>query len=124
MIPATGRHRRFRITIRLSSAERRWLDQEAERCGITLSAFARNALLCVKPLRSARKPSVQISVLVRILDRLGVVVSALRGISLQIAATSGGVLPSVQRELLRTLAELRTLRLPLLQALGKRRHTA
>jgi hypothetical protein len=123
MIPGTGRHRRFRITIRLSSAERRWLDQEAERCGITLSAFARNALLCVKPLRSARRPSAQTSLLVRILDRLGTVVSALRGISLQFTATLGEDLPSVQRELLRTLAELRALRPPLLQALGKRRHT-
>lgn len=112
--------RRFRITIRVSFPERQVLDHEAARCGITLSAFARNALLSVKPLRSARKPSVETALLVSVLDRLGIIASAVHAISPLFSAKSGVTLPSIERDLLRSLTELRALRPVLLQALGKR----
>jgi hypothetical protein len=114
------RRRRFRITIRVSPKERETLDQEAARCGITLSAYARNALLEAKPLRSARRPSVETALLVSVLDRLGTLASAIRAISLLFSVKSGVELPSIERDLLRSLTELRALRPVLLQALGKR----
>jgi hypothetical protein len=115
-----GQRRRFRITIRVSSTERQTLDQEAARCGITLSAYARNALLRAKPLRTARRPSVEITLLVSVLDRLGTIASAIRAISLLFSVKSGVELASIERDLLRSLTELRALRPVLLQALGKR----
>ena len=114
------RRRRFRITIRVSGSERHALGQEAARCGITLSAYARNALLGTKPLRSARRPSVETTLLVSVLDRLGTIASAVHVISLLFAAKSGIAMPSIERDLLRSLTELRALRPVLLQALGKR----
>ena len=66
------RQRRFRITIRLSLAERQMVDQAAARAGITRSSYARQVILGAKPPRSARRPSVDVCLLVSLLDRLGV----------------------------------------------------
>src|SRR5262249_24546829 len=121
MKPTTGRQRRFRITIRLSLAERQTLDYAAKRSGITRSALVRQVLLGVKPPRAARRPSIELSILVSVLDRLGGIASSLRAISSQLMARTSLALPEyAERELLQTLRDLRYLRPQLLRALGKR----
>lgn len=48
MTPTGGHHRRFRITLRVSFAERTGLDCTARRSGLSLSAYARLILLNAK----------------------------------------------------------------------------
>lgn len=121
MTPNDGPQRRFRITIRVSLPERLSLDAAAVRCGITLSAYARHALLGAKPPRAARRPSVDSSLLVSVLDRLGGIATTMRAISCVLAAKTALALPeAMERDLARSLLELRTLRPQLLRALGKR----
>lgn len=115
------RHRRFRITIRLSLAERQTLDRAARRSGVTRSALVRQVLLGVKPPRAARRPSVELSILVSVLNRLGGIASALRAITGQLRARTSLALPEyAERELLNSLRDLRAIRPQLLRALGKR----
>lgn len=115
-----GRHRRFRITIRVSLAERTAIDRAAKRSGVTLSAYARRALVNAKPLRAARRPTVEASLLVGVLDRLGCVASNLTRIACTLEMGSTVSLPGAMRDLSRSLTERRTLRPLLLLALGKR----
>ena len=120
MNPGDGRRRRFRITIRVSFAERAALDEAARRSGITLSAHARRTLVDAKPLRASRRPSVEASLLVSVLDRLGCIASNLSCIACTLQVGSPASLPSTERDLARSLVELRNLRPLLLQVLGKR----
>lgn len=121
MSPTDGRPRRFRITIRVSLSERQTVEAAASRTGITLSAYARHALLGAKPLRAARRPSVDVSLLVSVLDRLGGIASTMRAVSCLLSARAALALPSsMERDLARSLLELRALRPQLLRALGKR----
>jgi uncharacterized protein (DUF1778 family) len=120
MNPSDGRQRRFRITIRVTAAERQTIDAAAARSSITRSAYARYALLGAKPLRAARRPSVDATMLVCVLDRLGNIASAVRALSITLSVKSGFEGLPIERDLSRTLAELRSLRPQLLQALGKR----
>ncbi|MCP3447321.1 hypothetical protein [Bradyrhizobium sp. CCGUVB14] len=121
MNPSDGRQRRFRITIRVSLSERLAVEAAATRSGITLSAYARHALLGAKPLRAARRPTVDISLLVSVLDRLGGIASTIRAVSCMLSARAADALPPfMERDLARSLTELRSLRPQLLRALGKR----
>lgn len=117
---AGASHRRFRITFRVSELEHQALKAAADNSGLQLSSYVRAAVLSAKPLRSARRPSVETTLLVRILDRLGTIASTMRVLSLMFTAQSGMCLPNIERDLLRSLAELRSLRPELLQALGRR----
>jgi len=121
MNPSDGRHRRFRITIRVSLPERQAIEGAATRCGITISAYARHALLGAKPPRAARRPSAEASLLVSLLDRLGGIATTMRAVSCLLSARTALSLPSsMERDLARSLSELRALRPQLLRALGKR----
>jgi uncharacterized protein (DUF1778 family) len=112
--------RRFRITFRVSELEQSALRRAADRSGLQLSSYVRAAVLSVKPLRAARRPSVETTLLVRILDRLGTIASTVRALSLAFSVQSGVTLPTIERDLLRSLSELRALRPELLQGLGRR----
>ncbi|WP_143270867.1 plasmid mobilization protein [Bradyrhizobium brasilense] len=112
--------RRFRITFRVSALEHETLTTAADKSGLQLSSYVRAAALSAKPLRAARRPSVEATLLVRVLDRLGTIASTLRALSLLYSARSGTALPTIERDLLRSLSELRLLRPELLLALGRR----
>ncbi|WP_456777385.1 plasmid mobilization protein [Bradyrhizobium sp. USDA 3315] len=121
MSPSDGRQRRFRVTIRVSLSERQAVDAAASRSGITLSAYAQHALVNAKPLRAARRPSVDMSLLVSVLDRLGGIASTMRAISRLLSARAELALPSsMERDLARSLSDLRALRPQLIRALRKR----
>jgi hypothetical protein len=120
MAEVCGQHRRFRITIRVSLIERATISAAAERCGVSLSAYARRVLVDAKPSRAARRPAVEASLLVSVLDRLGCVASDLRRITCALQACSSAVMPGTERDLARSLTELRNLRPVLLRALGRR----
>ena len=92
----------------------------ADRAGLEVSSYVRATVLDSKPLRSARKPSVETALLVKVLDRLGKIASTIRALSLIFSAQSGQAMPVVERDLSRSLVELRKLRPELLAALGKR----
>ncbi|WP_375414132.1 hypothetical protein [uncultured Bradyrhizobium sp.] len=121
MDTTSGRQRRYRITIRVSASERLGLDEAARRAGITLSAYARHALLGAKPLRAARRPSVEAALMVGLLDRLGGIASTMRALACMLNARTGETMPVLERDLSRSLIALRALRPQLLAALGKRR---
>ncbi len=110
--------RRFRITIRVSARERSAVEAAASRAGISLSAYTRRILLHAKPLLAARRPSVEASLLVRVLDQLGRIGAGIRRI--EVALENGPVPDSTGRDLARSLAVLRALRPVLLRALGRR----
>jgi uncharacterized protein (DUF1778 family) len=112
--------RRFRITFRVSALEHQTLKAAADNSGLQLSSFVRATVLAAKPLRSARRPSVETVLLVKVLDRLGIIASSMRALLLVFTVRSGVALPAVERDLSRTLSELRALRPELLHALGKR----
>jgi hypothetical protein len=115
-----GRQRRFRITIRVSFNERNVIEEAASRTGVTVSAYARRVLLGTKPGRKARRPSIEAALLVNALDRLGCVASNLTRIAYTLQIGSAALLPGTERDLARSLAELRGLRPALLRALGLR----
>jgi hypothetical protein len=112
--------RRFRITIRLTEAEWRALQETAGRACVTLSALIRRVLLGTKPPRAARRPPVEATLLVGLLDRLGCVASNLTRIACTLQVASPASLFATERDLARSLMELRSLRPELLRALGKR----
>jgi mobilization protein NikA len=124
MQPQTGRSRRFRISIRVSAQERLALQQRAIHAGLAFSAYARLILLEAKPPRAARRPPVEVSLLVQTLDRLGVIASNLLQVTAAVRADAFSLMPSCERDLWRTLADLRSLRPVLLKALGKRQGPA
>lgn len=108
--------RRHRISLRLSEEEFAVVQFSVCRSGLTRSAYLRQVVLGTKPPRSARKPSIDAKVLVSILDHLGRIASMLRFVSVSHATIE----PSVERDLSRSLTELRSLRPVLLRALGLR----
>jgi len=114
--------RRFRITVRLSVEELRTLHGAAKRSGITLSAYARAVLLKAKPSRAAHRPPVEIVVLVQILARLGAIAGNLHEVVATVTreACKALLMPSTERALVRTLAELRSCRVLLMKALGRK----
>jgi Mobilization protein NikA len=114
------RLRRFRISIRVSADERSSLQQGAVRAGLALSAYARLILFSAKPPRAARRPPVEVSLLVQTLDRLGVIASNLLQVTAAVQGDAFSLMPACERDLWRTLADLRALRPVLLKALGKR----
>jgi hypothetical protein len=117
------RRRRFRITIRLASDERLAVHSAAIRRGVNVSAYARMVLLGVKPERAARRPAIDTTLVVQMLDRLGAIASSLIAVAVAAQTKSCILMPSFERDLYRCLRELRGLRPQLLKALGKRGST-
>jgi hypothetical protein len=120
MTPDRERHRRFRITLRVTADERRSLTVAARRSGLCLSAFIRLALLRVKPMRAARRPAVETELLAALLTSLGEIATLLHQIAKSVSVSGNSLLPSIERDLLRTLGSLRGLRSDLLRAMGRK----
>jgi hypothetical protein len=122
MHPDQASRRRYRICFRVTALERQALDAAALKCGLKLSGYARAALVGAKPLRAARRPTVEAVLLARVLAKLGIIASSLGDIAA--AARSAGseltLLPSTERELAQCLRELRPCRSQLMRALGRK----
>jgi uncharacterized protein (DUF1778 family) len=112
--------RRYRITIRFSADERTAIDGAARRSGLTLSAWARRVLLAAKPGRAARRPAIEASLLVSLLDRLGRAAAQLAHITSAMRSARFEAMPATERDLSKALRDLRALRPAILRALGKR----
>jgi uncharacterized protein (DUF1778 family) len=121
MNPTPDHVRRIRITFRVSALEHETLRGATARAGLSLSSYVRQALLEVKPPRSARRPTVEATSLADLLTCLGKLAEPLQQIATVANALSGNasMLPSIERELLRCLRELRELRSVALRALGR-----
>ena len=113
------RRRGRRISIRLQPPEFALLDSFAQRAGLTLSAFVRQLLSGSRPPRASRRPPVEKAMLARILAELGVLGERLTAL-LRPATTGKASALGIERDLRRTLAELRAAAAGILQALGRR----
>jgi hypothetical protein len=112
--------RRYRITIRFSADEHSAIYRAAQRSCLTLSAWARRVLLAAKPDRAARRPPIEASLLVSLLDRLGRAVAQLAQIASALRSGQFAAMPGTERDLSRALRDVRALRPAVLRALGKR----
>jgi hypothetical protein len=112
----------YRITIRFLPAEHQLIAAAAAKAEVCLSAYARQVLVGARPPRSARRPGVEKRLLTQALDRLGTIGSGLRAIARAVVANpAGAIMPVVERDLSRSLLELRDARHDLLRALGRRK---
>lgn len=110
------------MCFRLTLDERRMLDAAAERSGRSLSDYARAALLAARPSRKAKTPSIESTLLARVLAKLGVVATLLQEIaeSLRGREAKVALMPSVERDLARNLTTLAHCRSLLLRALRRK----
>ena len=118
---ASGRPaRQHRIDVRLSTEERLAIEAAAIRTGLTLSGYIRAAVLGVRPLRSARRPPVEVVLLTQVLVRLGAIAFALRLASGTAILESDTLPPIFGREIARALTDLRHCRQKIMMALGRK----
>jgi hypothetical protein len=119
---STTSRRRYRVTLRFSLAEKQALAAAALRSGLQVSAFIRLQILNAKPLRAARRPTVEKVLLARLLAKLGTIASCLADLAAAMRGRphNGDYLPSTERELSRRLSELGQCRAALMRALGRR----
>ena len=109
--------RRFcRVSLRVSLREKSTIETAATRAGYCLSDYLRRVVLAAKPLRARRRPPLESYLAARLLVQLGAIASELRAIAR--AATE--LTPFIERELARSLDDLRDCRRWLLNALGRR----
>lgn len=112
----------YRITIRFLPAEYRLIAAAAAKAELCLSAHARQVLVGARPPRAAHRPGLEKRLLTQVLECLGHIGSELRAISRALSAKpAGAIMPVVERDLSRSLLELRGIRGDLLRALGRRR---
>jgi Bacterial mobilisation protein (MobC) len=102
--------RHCRITIRFTHEEAARLNADAATTGLCLSAYVRLVLLHVEPPRAAR-----------MLGQLGKIGSNLNQIARSTNLKTNGValMPFVERDLARSLADLQKTRNAVLRALGR-----
>jgi hypothetical protein len=114
--------RLYRVSFRVSLEERRILEAAAKRSGRSLSDFARAALFAARPLRKARAPAIEATLLACILAKLGIVASALRDIADAALRAKEEVafLPSLERDLARNLKSLGACRTQIMSALRRK----
>jgi hypothetical protein len=110
--------RRYRVSFRVSTAERQSLDAAAQRSCLRLSQYFRVVLLGIKPGR-ARRPAVEAALLARILAKLGVIASALTDIA-RLASRELTLLPSTERDLAQNLRGFSECRSKILRATGRK----
>jgi hypothetical protein len=103
------------LTIRLSAEERAAIDAAAERSGLTMGSYARQALLGAPAPRQVRRPPIERKELARLLGELGKIGGNLN----QLAREANQGLVVNQVELLAALASLRAVREAILVALGR-----
>jgi hypothetical protein len=113
------RRRGRRISVRLSPPEHDRLDAFATRTGLTLSAFVRQVLTGAKPPRAARRPPVEKVMLGRLLAELGTLTEKLTTLLSVAARDRADTVIVIERDLRRTLADLRGAASTVLAALGR-----
>jgi hypothetical protein len=121
MTTDSERQRRFRITIRLTKRELTNLSEAAERANACISSYARSVLAGTELPRVSKRAPVEAAQLARILGQFGKIGSNLNQIAHAVNAKACGIelMPFVERELARSLFELRDARNVLLKALGR-----
>ena len=65
------RQRSWHLTVRLSMAERVFIDANAERAGLTPGSYVRQVVLGASAPRQVRRPPVEAQMLSRVLGELG-----------------------------------------------------
>lgn len=117
-----GLTRRSRITIRLSTEERNWLDAAATNSAISLSDYVRCVLTATPPLPTMHKPTVELTLLARVLSELGRLACDLSAVARAARDPEhrGMLTPFLERDLLRVITDLKPCRKLLLEALGKK----
>lgn len=120
-----ARRRHLRLSIRFSGQELAALATNARHAGFALSSYARFILVGTKPLRSARRPSVEKELLARTLGQLGKIGSNLNQIArvLNRSPENASSLASVAADLASCLGDLRALRAAVMTALGREVNT-
>jgi uncharacterized protein (DUF1778 family) len=113
----TKERRFWRLSLRVSARERSTIETAASRSGLCLSDYLRRIVLAAKPLRAKRRPPLEAVLAARLLAQLGTITSELRTIARQTAAQ---LMPIVERDLARSLRELRECRFKLLRALCRK----
>ena len=103
------------LPIRLSDEEHAVIDEAAERAGLVVSSYARQALLGAPPPRQVRRPAVERRELARLLGELGKIGGNLN--QLAKAANTGVVV--FEGEIASALTGLREMRDAVLKALGR-----
>jgi hypothetical protein len=114
--------RRYRVSFRVSAAERQHLDAAARRVGRSLSDHLRSVLIGTKPTGSTRPPSPKAVLLARTLAKLGVIASALDDIAAQARAAGVEITlqPGTERDLARYLRALQPCRTEIMRALRRK----
>ncbi|MGO3933074.1 plasmid mobilization protein [Rhodopseudomonas pseudopalustris] len=117
-----GLTRRSRITIRLSTEERNRLDAAANNSAISLSDYVRCVLTDLQPLPAMKRPTVEMTLLARVLSELGKLASDLTAVAraARDPERRGMLTPFLERDLLRVINDLKPCRTLLLEALGKK----
>lgn len=116
------RRRHLRLSIRFSEQELTELAATARRAGFLLSSYARLILVGTKPLRSARRPTVETDLLARTLGQIGKIGSNLNQIAhvLNRGNETDPSPASLAIEIAEFLNDLREVRLLLMTALGRK----
>jgi hypothetical protein len=113
----SGTEKRIRdriLTVRLSAEERAALDEAADRAGLVVGSYARQAMLGAPAPRQVRRPPVERRELARLLGEIGRVGGNLNQIA---RAMNTGVLV-YENEIGAALQELAVVRGAILKALG------
>ena len=114
----SGTEKRVRdriLTVRLSTEERATVDEAAERAGLVVGSFARQAMLGAPAPRQVRRPPVERRELARLLAELGHIGGNLNQIA-RAANTNAFVDGQVLDEALAGVVEMRA---AVLKALGR-----
>jgi hypothetical protein len=114
--------RRYRVSFRVTSAERQTLDAAAAGRRLTFSDYARSTLLGIPPRAATRRPRVDTALLARLLAKFGIIASALTDIArtARMASAELTFMPSVERELAHELRTLGHCRRQLMRALRRK----
>ena len=116
-----ARRRHLRLSIRFTEQELSALAAKARHTGFALSSYARFVLVGTKPLRTARRPTVEKELLARTLGQLGKIGSNINQIArvLNRSPETASALTSMATELTAVLDDLRALRAAVMKALGR-----
>ena len=114
------RKRQSTIQIRVTTAERQQIEDDASRSNLTIGSYARNVLLNAPIPKQGHRPPVEKKELAKLLGQIGKVGSNLN----QLARTANSYLPIESNELLKEIEALKQLRVEIKSALGKRKKTS
>lgn len=115
------RRRHLRLSIRFTEQELAALAAKARHAGFAPSSYARFVLVGTKPLRAARRPTIEKELLARTLGQLGKIGSNLNQVArvLNRSPESASPLAAMATEIVAALGDLRALRAAIMTALGR-----